>query len=240
MHARIDSARDVSRPEDGLDGMSEPVRAILRDALSAPSGIILFAGPSGSGRSRTLDAALARPQEPHVSIAGEIADKGSAVAAVQAALAGRLVLATVRADDAVAAVALVRALHGEPSLVAATLRAALAQRRLNRLCAQCRHPVQASAQLSALLGFDPGAIVWQAEGCPACSRSGHDGTIGLFEAVSIDSAMRRLIGGAGDAAILANHAFRDGPNLGAAARALAREGKISGEDAVRLSRTQCQ
>lgn len=240
MHARIDSARDISRREDGLDGMSESVRAILRDALSAPSGIILFAGPAGSGRSRTLDAALAGRQAPGASIAGEISDGKSAAAAVEAALAGQFVLAAVRADDAVAAIALVRDLHGEPSLLAATLRAVLAQRRLQRLCARCRHPVQASAQLSALLGFDAGAVVWQAAGCPTCGESGRDGPIGLFEGVAIDSAVRRLIGRGGDDAVLASHVFRDRPNLGGAARALVREGEISGEDAVRLSRAQSQ
>ncbi len=52
--------------------------------------------------------------------------------------------------------------------------------------------------------------------------------------------MRRLIGGGGDLAILASHAYRDRPDLGAAARALARGGEISGEDAARLSRAQRQ
>lgn len=233
MHAQIDSA---PRLEDGLTGMSGPVRDILLGAMSAPSGLVLFAGPAGSGRSRALDAALALCGGSGAAIAGEIGDRSGATGAVEAVLEGRTVLAAIRADDAVGAIAMLRALHGEAAFVAATLRAAFAQRRVRRLCGQCRHPVQARADLSALLGLDPGAIVWQAAGCPACGQGGFAGTIGLFEGVAIDPAMRRLISGGGDAAVLASHAYRERPNLGAAARALAREGEMSGEDAARISR----
>jgi len=235
MQGRTDS---TAFPETGLTGMSDAVRGILLAALSAPSGLVLFAGPAGSGRSDALDAALALCRGPAAAIAGPIASRASAEAAVQASLEGRFVLASVGADDAVGAIGLLCALHGERSLVAATLRAVFAQRRARRLCGRCRHPIQASADLSARLGFDPGAIVWQTDGCRACGHSGLAGTIALFEGIEIDPAMRRLIGGGGDAAVLAGHAFRERPNFGAGARALAREGEISGEDAVRLSRAR--
>jgi general secretion pathway protein E len=237
MNARIDSAawRDT-----GLTGMSDVVRAMLLAALSAPAGLILFAGPAGSGRSGALDAALALCRRPGATIAGRIGCRASAEQAVQASLEGRIVLAAIEADDAVGAIGLLCALHGEPSLVAAMLRASFAQRRVRRLCACCRHPVQAPAALSARLGLDAGAIVWRADGCADCSNDGLSGTIGLFEGIAIDPAMRRLIGGGGDAAVLASHAYRDRPNLGAAARALARDGEISGEDAARISVAQSQ
>ncbi len=237
MHGRIDSA---TLEEAGLAGMSGTVRTLLVAALAAPSGLILFAGPAGSGRSHALDEALALCPRPGAAMAAPIGSRVSAVDAIQASLEGRIVLASVDADTAVGAIDLLCALHGEPSLVAAMLRAALAQRRVRRLCAQCRYPAQASADLSARLGFDPGAIVWRADGCPACGETGFAGTVGLFEGIAIDPAMRRLIGGGGDPAILASHAFRERPNLGAAARALARGGEISGEDAVRISRAQSQ
>jgi general secretion pathway protein E len=212
----IDSAR---LPDTDLAGMSEAVRAMLDAALAAPSGLILFAG---SAKLPRIDS------------------RASAERAIEESLAGRVVLASIEAGDAVGAIGLLCALHGEPALVAAMLRAAFAERRARRLCTQCRYPAQASADLSARLGFDPGAIVWRADGCPDCAETGFAGTVGLFEGIAVDPAMRRLIGGGGDPAILASHAFRDHPNLGAAARALAQRGESAGEDAVRLSRAQSQ
>lgn len=216
MHGRIDSA---PLPDTDLAGMSEAVREMLAAALAAPSGLILFAG---TGQPLRIDS------------------RASAEEAIEASLSGRVVLASIEADDAVSAIALLCALHGEPSLVAAMLRAAFAQRRARRLCLQCRYPAQASADLSARLGFDPGAIVWRADGCATCGETGFAGTIGVFEGITVDPALRRLIGGGGDPAILASHAFRDQPNLGGVARSLARDGEISGEDAVRISRAQSQ
>lgn len=237
MNARIDSAawRDT-----GLSGMSDVVRAVLTEALAAPAGLILFAGPAGSGRSATLDSALALCPRPGATIAGPIGCRGSAERAVQSSLEGRIVLAAIEADDSVGAIGLLCALHGEPALVAAMLRASFAQRRVPRLCACCRHPVQAPAALSARLGLDAGAILWRAQGCMDCGQGGLAGTIGLFEGVAVDPAIRRLIGSGGDSAVLASHAFRERPNLGSAARALARDGEISGEDAARINRAQSQ
>ena len=55
-------------------------------------------------------------------------------------------------------------------------------------------------------------------------------------AVEIDPAMRRLIYDGADAPLLARHAFLTAPNFAAAARAMAREGRVAPEDAVRISR----
>lgn len=217
--------------------MPAELRDLFRRALKAPNGLILIAGPEGSGRTETLEEALSlRPD----AIAAEINDRKAADEALQSALGGGLVLGKVRADSAVGAIARLHALGAEPFLVAATLRAALAQKRVDRLCPHCRRPVQAESGLSARLGFDPGAIIYEAEGCEACGGRGRFGDAFLFEAIEIDMAMRRLIGSGGDSPILAGQAFRDRPDLGGAARALVRAGEISGEDAVRLNRAQSQ
>jgi general secretion pathway protein E len=125
----------------------------------------------------------------------------------------------------------------EPFLLASTLRAVIAQRLVRRLCQSCREPIQAPNALSALLGFDPGAIVFRARGCPECSNSGYRGRIGVFEAVRIDDTIRRLINSGGDEAVIASHAFRHAPNLASAARALVRDGSTTAEEAIRISRT---
>src|SRR3546814_410667 len=128
----------------------------------------------------------------------------------------------------------------EPFLLASTLRAVIAQRLVRRLCPHCREPVQASGSVSALLGFDPGAVIYEARGCGECGNSGFKGRIGVFEAVRIDDAIRRLINAGGDEAVIASHAFRNAPNLGSAARVLVREGVTTAEEAVRISRREAE
>ena len=50
--------------------------------------------------------------------------------------------------------------------------------------------------------------------------------------------IRRLINAGGDEAAIAEHAFRAGPNLTAAARQLVRDGVTTAEEAVRASRQE--
>jgi len=257
-------------------GMRQGLVAALRPAL-AKGGLVLVAGPQGSGRSTTLRALLehaagkgrrlmiaeqtAGPPMPGVThaeagegrtmaellraslqhdvdvlLADMLDDRAAAAAAVEAAQAGMLVLASVPAGDAVGAIRRMREWRIEPFQLASTLNVVLAQRLVRRLCAECREPVQAQGSVSALLGFDRGAIVYAPSGCPACGESGYAGQTAVFEAIHADPAMRRLINDGGDEAILASHAYVRAPNLGSAARALVREGVTTPEEAVRISR----
>jgi len=218
----------------GRLGMTEGAIAPLRSALAAGHGLILIAGPDRSGRSTTIDAALA--EAPEAIIAGDIADRGSAEEAVRAA-SSRLVLAAIQAGHAVGAISRLRDYRIDPFTIAATLRLVIAQRLARRLCPQCREPEQAGSNISAMLGFDPGTFVYVPHGCGACAGSGYRGRIGLFEALPVEGAIRRLVGMDGDEAVIASHAFRDRPNLGAAARFMVRQGLIAADDAVPLSRT---
>jgi general secretion pathway protein E len=127
----------------------------------------------------------------------------------------------------------------EPFLLASTLRAVIAQRLVRRLCQACRHPIEAGPA-GALLGLDSEATIYEARGCGECSNSGYKGRIGVFEAVRIDETIRRLINAGGDETEIAAHAHRATLNLGAAARALVREGVTTAEEAVRISRREAE
>ncbi len=126
----------------------------------------------------------------------------------------------------------------EPFLLASTLRGVIAQRLVRRLCPTCRQPLEATGSVSDLLGFEEGAIIYEARGCTECKGSGYRGRIGVFEAVRIDDTIRRLINGGADETAIASHAFRGAPNLGVAARSLVREGVTTAEEAVRISRRE--
>jgi general secretion pathway protein E len=175
-------------------------------------------------------------QDPDVVMVGEIRDRETSEIAVQASLTGHLVLSTVHTNDAVGAITRMRDMKVEPFLLASTLRAVVAQRLVRRLCQHCREPHQADKSASALLGFDPGTIVYQAKGCGECNGTGYKGRIGVFEAIRVDDTIRRLINDGGDESLIARHAFLNAPNLGSAARALVRDGQTTAEEAIRISR----
>jgi len=175
-------------------------------------------------------------QDPDVVMVGEIRDRETADIAVQASLTGHLVLSTVHTNDAVGAITRMRDMKIEPFLLASTLRAVIAQRLVRRLCPACRARVEATAAAAALFGFEAGAPIYEARGCGECAQTGYKGRIGVFEAVRVDDAVRRLINAGGDETAIADHAFRAAPNLAAAARTLVRDGVTTAEEAVRISR----
>ncbi len=177
-------------------------------------------------------------QDPDVVMVGEIRDRETADIAVQAALTGHLVLSTVHTNDAVGAVTRLRDMKVEPFLLASTLRAVVAQRLVRRLCPECRVPVQCDTRLGALMGFEAGTVVYQAQGCPSCNQTGYQGRIGVFEVIRVDETIRKIINAGGDEAVLAQHAFRHSPNLASAARKLVRAGETTPEEAIRISRSE--
>lgn len=175
-------------------------------------------------------------QDPDVVMVGEIRDRETAEIAVQASLTGHLVLSTVHTNDAIGAITRLRDMKVEPFLLASTIRAVLAQRLVRQLCRECRAPYKVDKALAALLGFEEGTTVYKPEGCGACSNSGYQGRIGVFEAVRIDDHVRKLINSGSDESEIARHAFAHAPNLSASVRALVRSGDTTAEEAIRISR----
>lgn len=77
-------------------------------------------------------------QDPDIVLIGEIRDGETARIAVQAALTGHLVLATLHTNSAIAAVPRLIDMGVEPYLLAAVLRGVLAQRLVPRRCLSCK------------------------------------------------------------------------------------------------------
>lgn len=218
-------------------GMTQTARSALEDALDEAGGLILVAGPPGSGRAATLRGLLrARPDALAI---GDIGGPESAAAALQTAR-GRLVLATAAAGDALGAIGQLAALRVDPFSIACVLRLVLAQRQVRRLCPSCRAPVQPPNSVTAPLGLEPGALVYRAQGCDTCEGTGFAGPIGAFETMPVDATVGRLIICGADEAAIANHVFRKWPNLAAAVRALVAQGLATAEDGIELLRPQRQ
>jgi type II secretory ATPase GspE/PulE/Tfp pilus assembly ATPase PilB-like protein len=136
-------------------------------------------------------------QDPDVILVGEIRDPETAAVAVQAAMTGHFVLASVHANDAVGVIARLRDMGVEPYQLVAGLKGAVAQRLVRRLCRRCAQsgaPSDAERLFAESLGRTPPAQLMQPKGCPACKGTGFKGRIPIGEAFHATDALLRLVG----------------------------------------------
>jgi type II secretory ATPase GspE/PulE/Tfp pilus assembly ATPase PilB-like protein/CheY-like chemotaxis protein len=216
---------DNARKLDDM-GIANHELSRIRQLLSHHEGIVVVTGPTGSGKTTTLYAALKEiangevnvitvedpveyelpgitqiqvetkrgvtfasalravlRQDPDVIFVGEIRDTETAQIAVQAAMTGHLVLATLHTNDATGAVSRLADLGLDRPSISATLRGALAQRLVRRLCPQCAAAATAplpepEASLSARSGVTPGK---RAVGCSGCGGTGYRGRVPVLE-----------------------------------------------------------
>jgi general secretion pathway protein E len=248
-------------------GMDEATLAHMDRLIRQPHGIVLVTGPTGSGKTTTLYAALSRldtvalnvmtvedpieydldgisqtpinaridmsfaralrtilRQDPDVVMIGEIRDLETAQIAVQASLTGHLVFATLHTNDAVSAVTRLVDMGVEPFLLASSLIGVGAQRLVRRLCLECRKSIIDSTFHSAV-------------GCPACNRSGYRGRTGIYELVTVDDELRRLIHDRASEQVLRAHVLARGmKSLREDGMRWAAAGVISLEEAMRVTR----
>jgi len=126
---------------------------------------------------------------------GEIRDRETAEIAINASLTGHMVFSTLHTNDAPGAITRLADIGVKPFLVAASLRAVVAQRLVRKVCPQCQQPYVPSAVELRALGLRPeaGITFRRGTGCGACSGSGYLGRIGLFEIFVINEEIRQMI-----------------------------------------------
>ena len=153
-------------------------------------------------------------QDPDIVMVGEIRDLETADMAIQAALTGHLVLSTLHTNDAPSALTRLLDLGVPPFLLHSTILAVLAQRLVRNLCVHCR-------ELGTLEDYEWQALIapWQAEkpkqvyrakGCLECRMTGYSGRMGIYEMLTMTSAMRELVTGDTDSSKVREQGFRDG------------------------------
>ncbi len=136
-------------------------------------------------------------QDPDVLMVGEIRDHETAEVALQAALTGHLVLATLHTNTAIGAVVRLLELGAPSYLLRATLLGVLAQRLVRKLCPHCR-TIEVPDNLEErwhVLGssLPPPKALPVAVGCLACRETGYRERMGLYEVLEADRAFRDLI-----------------------------------------------
>jgi general secretion pathway protein E len=194
----------------GIDGACERG---LRRLLALSHGLVLVTGPTGSGKTTTLYAALRHfgdgernvmtiedpvefhlegiaqtqvaprigldfaaglrsilRQDPDVVLVGEIRDRETAEIALQAALTGHLVFATLHTNDAATAATRLLDMGAEPFLITSALVAVIAQRLVRCTCTACG-----------------------GTGCATSDETGFRGRTAIHEFMPVDDAIRALV-----------------------------------------------
>jgi len=153
-------------------------------------------------------------QAPNIVMVGEIRDRETADMAINAALTGHFVLSTLHTNDAPGAVARLLDIGVKPFLVAAALRASLAQRLVRRICPHCKRAYQPAPRELQALGLTgaqiSGAQFAEGAGCSACHGTGFRGRLGIFEIFLVNDNMRELVYGNTSAAQLRQRAKEGG------------------------------
>jgi general secretion pathway protein E len=244
-------------------GMFEPQLQAAEKFLARPHGLILVTGPTGSGKTTTLYAALrtlATPevnvvtiedpieivveafnqvavqpkigfgfaealrhvlrQDPDVIMVGEVRDGETAEIALQAALTGHMVLASLHTNDASSAVTRLLELGVDPFVLSSTLTGVVAQRLVRTVCSSCRVETFLTPDQLTLLGLDvqelraqgqePELMVAFGEGCVLCRSTGLLGRTGVFEVLEVDDKIRKLIVAKANSKEILKQARRDG------------------------------
>jgi type II secretory ATPase GspE/PulE/Tfp pilus assembly ATPase PilB-like protein len=135
--------------------------------------------------------------DPDVILVGEIRDRETAAVAVQAAMTGHLVLASVHANTAMAVAPRLLDMGIEPYQLAASLKGSMAQRLVRRLCGHCKIPEAPSESLIASVRRFGGAVpetTFKAVGCPRCRGLGFRGRLALAEGFWADDPLLALLG----------------------------------------------
>ena len=117
--------------------------------------------------------------------------------AVQAALDGQKVIATLASEDAVGVVERLLDWGVEPYVLKYALKGVLSQCLVRTLCPHCKRPAAVSEEdwnrLTQPWKSSVPEKVCQAQGCEKCNHSGYMGRTGLFELFTMSESLSKLL-----------------------------------------------
>ncbi len=132
-------------------------------------------------------------QDPDVVMVGEIRDAETAQIAVQASLTGHLVLSTLHTNSAVGAITRLIDMGIEPFLLSSSLLGVLSQRLVRQLCPHCKTPLEVLEADVKKYDLDTAYTLYKAEGCNECQQMGFKGRQGIYELLTINDDLARMI-----------------------------------------------
>lgn len=146
-------------------------------------------------------------QDPDIVMVGEVRDGETAEIATNAALTGHLVLSTLHTNDAAGAIPRLLALGVKAFLLAPALNAIIGQRLVRRICQSCKIQTTISQEMTerikeALLKIPTNSgekinindlRFYKGQGCDKCQGIGYRGRIGIYEVLTMNSDIEKII-----------------------------------------------
>jgi len=144
--------------------------------------------------------------EPDIIGVADCADSETTHVACAAAKDGKIVYATLEADNVIQALGKWMKLVGDRNIVAETLLGISNQRLLRKLCDQCKQAYEPNKELlrkfnipaeKAKVLYRPGEVQYTKRGkpttCENCQGTGFVGRISIFEVITINDQLRKVI-----------------------------------------------
>ncbi len=139
-------------------------------------------------------------QDPDVILVGEIRDKETAIAAVQAAMTGHQVYSSLHTNDAFSAIPRLMQIGVEPYLLSGSLICIIAQRLTRKLCPYCKEKYKITEEerqiISKFLGTNIANKVtelYKEKGCDKCRGTGFSGRMAVAEIIDVDKELDEMI-----------------------------------------------
>ena len=139
-------------------------------------------------------------QDPDIILVGEIRDYETLEIAISAALTGHLVLSTVHTNSAAATVTRLIEMGAKDYLVSSTLSGVIAQRLVRKLCDECKEEYFATHDEARQIIADENEIqefmkkpIYRAKGCNKCDFTGYKGRLGVYEIMTINKEIKKLV-----------------------------------------------
>jgi general secretion pathway protein E len=225
----------LSEVNTGLDKIitiEDPVEYQVPDVLQIPVN-----EAKGLTFARGLRSILRH--DPDKIMVGEIRDAETAQIAVQAALTGHQVFATVHANNVFDVIGRLATMQVDAYNLVSALNGVLAQRLIRQLCTHCRAPEAPAPALLASMALPESARSWHfmgPTGCTHCRGTGYRGRRAIAQTLAMDVELRSLIAERASPARLRTAARERGlETLRDAALHLVRAGITSLEEADRVT-----
>ena len=133
-------------------------------------------------------------QDPNIIMVGEIRDLETGSIAIKAALTGHLVLSTLHTNDAPSTITRMIDMGIEPFNVASAVNIIVAQRLVRRICSECKQEWDYTDEEMHAFGIDRNqGPFFKGAGCDTCNGTGYKGRQGLYEVMTMTSALRRNV-----------------------------------------------
>ena len=249
-------------------GFMGPVLNVLKEQLQDPKGLIIVAGPDGSGKSTTMNAILSSINKPSTCISTveetieyevpgitqiqiaptkeityervlqnllrqdidvimveEIRLAKTAHLLTKGALAGRLMLSTIHAQDSLHSIPLLIDLGISPYVLSSSLRLLISQRLVPKICQSCKKPkaipksmVKAVQQELKIIpseyqqfySITSPLTFYESAGCPDCHEGKTKGQIAIFDVVHMTKDMAHAVASGGNYDMLHSIATKEG------------------------------